>query len=239
MKRLVLIITVFLCSITETVYSQLNKGNILLGGSVNFGVGNIKNENDYKGRTRYFHISPNAGIALSKKIVMGCFMQYSFYRTVDDPNNYPIQGIYTNNQHRLSVPYFYAQYYKKIAGSFYFVPEARIGEFLVYDMITSKSTIPVSTTKTKYILGGIDFRLVPRITYFINHRLMLTAAYGSIGFSSHHGRVESETSGVTTTGKLNRTSFNFNFSPQSLNIGIFFILNNKKTTANSASTSSS
>jgi len=225
----VIIVVAMLSIITGNVYSQISKGNVLLGGTLGFAVHKDKIDSNFNTRQFGFFISPKIGVAVTDKWVVGVGLDYTVYVRKGDEQPGLTYSEYRAVNHQLGSPFLYANYYKKIIGKFYFVPEMQLGDFVNYTYYKVVYQPNDETIYEKIKSSGVGVSVLPSFAFFITHRLLFTASYGRLGFYTQKGTRESKYfNDPKYESKTSTTALYANFSPASLYLGLTFVLNNKK-----------
>ncbi|HET9055924.1 MAG TPA: hypothetical protein VFN30_03650 [Chitinophagaceae bacterium] len=191
------------CSILfiSLLEAQISKNSLLLGGSVGFNSNNSEGYNNIKSSQKNFYINPAAGIAVRTNLILGGELSYSYsksstaYATVEKTNTYGA-GIFLRK-------------YLPVSGKFYFFGQAHAGANLLkikneglpnYFMVTQKG-------------WGINFGVVPGISFAINKRLHLESGFNNIFFANYQQlKREDITIGGITKSKTNSFSIGSNIS---------------------------
>jgi hypothetical protein len=218
MKSKILLTIVILFCIAFTSNAQINKGNILLGGSFNFGsTKNIQPyyNNDYKYKSIFANIQ--IGKVVKENTIAGLIFSYSY--SGQHPTNFPDSNFNKNNQYSAGV--FYRRY-KKLLNNFYFFGE--VDGMYIYSQ-NSQGYLQDGSDKVKVISNGGSVSFVPGISYGICKSLQVELSMPNIislsYLSSKINYTTPPTVNVNTKG--NNFSFNANLNSNFLsNFGIGF-----------------
>jgi len=124
------------CSIVFFANAQIKKGEILLGGGVNY---NTSSAGSTSGKSNSFYISPSVGQAVQDNLIVGLNLYYSH----NSQNN-----IYKSNSYGGSV---FIRKYKPLGNSgFSIYLEGSLGG--TYNKATSNQPVGVTSNQTKGIV---------------------------------------------------------------------------------------
>jgi hypothetical protein len=207
-----LIFILFTLAICQ-VNAQLSKGNILVGGSVNFSSSNSDSDNSsgfVSSKSSQFAFSPKAGFFVSDKSVVGITLTYDTYG------------------YKYQYPTYYDQYRQKgvAIGSFYrqYFPLGEHAAFFVQGLAqfsTGKRTNYNGYNDLENIQDtkGISFVITPGVNYFLNNKWGLEATMGSASYSMTE--LDGEDAAINSNSKSNHIGFNLSLSLFSLGLQYF------------------
>jgi hypothetical protein len=165
MTRILLTLIVFL-SLTSIVNAQLNKGSLLVGGTLSYsGNSNTFPSNDQNAHSGLFNVS--LGKAINESSVFGVNLSYSFYHT----SNYYYQGYQgpiTYKTNNYSIGIFYRKY-KSLGKDFYLFGEAGAG----YDGSNLSGTDDLGNKNLSGTGNGGHINFYPGIDYKISKKFFL------------------------------------------------------------------
>jgi hypothetical protein len=89
MKSIACFVFVLICVCVQSGYAQLEKGNVMVGGSMRFSRSTTKNSSGTPTAIiKSFSISPDISYFLTDRFAAGLSFPYSFYRTTDKVGNF-------------------------------------------------------------------------------------------------------------------------------------------------------
>lgn len=154
-KSLLLVVMVFM---STAAFGQIQKGDIQLGGSLNynsFDAGNGENTN--------FRISPRAALFLSDNISLGASLGYEDRTGGSSESNQFFFGVY-------------ARFHKSVSDKFYLFlqPDITFG---------SGSTNPLGTQE--FDVNSFNFNLMPGMMYFLSEKIALDLSFGGLFYNNN------------------------------------------------------
>lgn len=210
------ILAMFLFSLASN--AQINKGSIMLGGSLGGNFNNIKDPDTVTSKTNSFSISPAIGFAVSNNTIVGFSLQYGF-------NNYKYPYLLQEQKYHSYGAGVFLRKYKPLSKDFYLFGE---GELMYNHYTYNYSTNNNNGTEYDSKGNSIALNITPGIAYSLTRCIQLEAGLQnllSIGYSSGKenakdpNNIDYKTSGV---------NFNSSLSPVSLSgisLGIRFLIN--------------
>lgn len=203
MKKMIVMAALALFG-SQFAKAQVQKGDILVGGTVGFTNSSSKVDGtDTKNTVSNFTISPKAGYALSDKWMVGVFVDGTFGTEKDE-----VGSVTTKEKSTMIAPGVFVRNYCQIADSkVYFTSEANVsygfGNYKAGDVKVSKTS-------------AINANVVPGISYLVGKHLMLEGQFGGLGYSNE--TVELEATGA----KTKNSDFAFNFTKK-FRVGVSFL----------------
>ena len=196
-KQLLTLVLLLSCSIS---YAQIQKGDILLGGSVRFSTFTIDVEDS---RTNFLDFNPQAGFFVSDRTSIGPLVSYSHESRKQENQNFSL--IEKTNTFSFGA---YMRNYKPITEKLYFFLESSI----VYG--TGNRSIELQGDNNEGDITLFQIRVAPQLSYFIGEKLafdirLFSATY-SIDNTDEIGGVglpERDITGFNLTGGLNSVGF--------------------------------
>lgn len=204
MKKMIVVAVLGLFG-TQFAKAQVAKGDILVGGNVNFSTSTSKPDgvSDTKSTTTNFGISPKVGFALSDKWMVGVFAGTNFNTDKDE-----VAGVETKDQVNIITPGVFVRNYHVLGGSkFAFFGEANVG----YGFGTSKT----DGTETGKVTS-LQVNVLPGISYFVTKCFVLEGSFGGINYTNMTN--EARPSGA----KEKSNSFDLTFTKE-INVGVSFL----------------
>lgn len=217
-KSLLLVLSLMLLSTSS--FAQLQKGNLLLGGNVNFQTSSTESDNlgvagGNTAKSNSFFVSPLVGYFLSDRTVLGLKIDYSSSKT----ENLIFSGpsvIFEND--RIGLGPFVRRYFPvKEWVAFYGQAEVNYGSARHFQTNNSSSS---SETKTRYV----SFAASLGLSFFPTQWMSIDVSANPLSFSSQKNQnILGGASGSETT----TNGFDFNLNSNSLSLGAHFFLNKK------------
>jgi hypothetical protein len=197
MKKLTLLCAALLLCCTG--FAQIEKGDIQLGGSVQFNSMDIEDIN-----FQQFNISPRAGLFLSGTTSLGLQIDYSSTKqdVFSAQNGEVLES--TSNQFIFSA---YARFHKAVSENFYLYLQPAIG------FGTGKAKLDGTELGD---LSSFNLGVGPGLTYFLSPRFALEATWGAVSYTSTKidGPISSETS----------NSFDIGLNLDNIGLGISYYI---------------
>lgn len=217
-KSLVLILSLMLLSISS--FAQLQKGNLLLGGNVNFQTSSTESDNlgvagGNTAKSNSFSISPLVGYFLSDRTVLGVKVNYFSSKT----ENLILAGpsvIFENDQIGLG-PFVRRYFPVKDWVAFYGQAEVNYGSARHFQTNNSNSS---SETKIR----SVNFAASLGLSFFPTKWMSIDVSAHPLSFSSQKNQ---NTSGGASGSETTTNGFNLNLNSNSLSLGAHFFLNKK------------
>lgn len=195
---------------TTLAFAQPEKGDIFLGGSLNFNMGSSKGEvagvSADGPKTLNFGISPRVGYFLSDKIVVGLDLGFNSASSNDDSSGTEIKT--SSSMYGGGV---FARYYIVPADRFALFFEAGVGAMLGGSKVETAG-VSVDGPNSFNLNAG----LTPGVAFYVSKRVALEANYGFLGYTSTSTKIE--TAGVET--KTNAGNFGLNINPSTFEFGM-------------------
>lgn len=208
-KTLLLAITA--TGISLASYGQINKGTVLLGGSIG-AASNKYEQGNSKQKNNFLVLSPAAGLAIRTNMVAGLRLSYGRTTSKNDPPN-SFSAKTTTYGGGL-----FLRHYKPLGKSFYLYGEAAAS----YDY---NEQVQYGTVEAVNKLNSVSLALTPGLTYAVGRRIHLEASINnivSLGYISGKSYTTNPASSVT---KQTSFGFNTNFSASNpLSLGIRLVL---------------
>lgn len=208
MKKLQLLLLSFV--VATMAFAQHAKGDIYLGGNLNFGVGssntkvgNTKNEGP---KTFNLGIQPKVGYFISDKFSVGVDLGFSTRNTKID--NLGTTTTYSNMAFGGGI---FARYYVMPVEKFGFFFEANAGA-MAGSSKTKIGAIKTDGPNTLEINAGIT----PGIVVYVSNRVALEANYGFLGYTSSTSTDKSGPQDI----KDNQGDFGLNINPSTFKFGV-------------------
>jgi hypothetical protein len=198
--------------------AQLQKGNIMIGGSLSFS--NNSSEQDFatgfsSSEATSFRLSPKAGYLLSDRAVIGLGLGL-----ITSMNEYTSNSSSQETRSKgLDISPFYRQYFSlsdKVA--FFAHGTATLG----FSKSKSKSQNGTDVDETEGNGTSYAIGIAPGVNYFLNEKWALEASLGGLGYSAGN----SDTSG-TFGSDIKSRGFNFNFGIDSFSFGLKYFISHK------------
>jgi len=217
-KSLILILSLMLLSTSS--FAQLQKGNLLLGGNVNFQTSSTESDNlgvagGNTAKSNSFFVSPLVGYFLSDRTVLGLKVDYSSSKT----ENLIFAGpsvIFEND--RIGLGPFVRRYFPvKDWVAFYGQAEVNYGSARHFQTNNSNSS---SETKTR----SVNFVASLGLSFFPTKWMSIDLSANPLSF--YHQNNEN-TLGNSSSSEVNTNGFNFNLNSNSFFLGAHFFLNKK------------
>lgn len=204
MKNFKITLVLFGLGLVFNATAQFQKGAVLLEGSAGFSA-EFKNDGDSEGsKPPYdFYVGAKAGYFLDEKNEIGIGLGWDKARY-----NYTSQFSQTSSGVSTSL---YWRHYTRLGERLYFSYSVRTGAD--FDKFTTRSfeTGAKSENKTLQLSVG----LTPSLVYMVRPKIGLRGSFGNLGFNFRKQK----------DVDYWENSFNASFSPQSLNFGLFLLLN--------------
>lgn len=216
MKRKFLLMSFSLLCIFSKLHAQIDKGNLVLGGSINYS--SIKNVQPYNNsQSKNFGANIQIGKAVNRNSVAGLIISYGYYKA--NIINFSDSDLNKSNQYGAGV--FYRKY-KTLLKDFYFFGELNL-VYTHYD--NSQQTLQSGGDGSKFVSKGGSISFVPGLSYQLWKSLQIELTMPNIFSASY---VHSETnynnaSMQPVDNKGNNFYVNSNFNSNLLyNFGIGF-----------------
>ena len=195
-KLFTLIVIAVLTS--SSIYAQISKGSILLGG----GIGYSNQENKQEGstvesKTSNFYISPAIGIAVKENLIVGGDLSFSSQMQENGSNET------TNKYYGAGI---YMRKYLAVASRFYIFGQGRIGGN-IFDGENTQVTDFISNSKGYNINAGI----YPGISFQVNKKLHLETGFNNLVYLQYEN-VKIKTQSLGNIDNYTSKSFSVNSS---------------------------
>ena len=197
MGKLFTLITIAVFT-SSSIYAQISKGSILLGG----GIGYSNQENKQEGstvesKTSNFYISPAIGIAVKENLVVGGDLSFSSQMQENGSN------VTTNKYYGAGI---YMRKYLPVASRFYIFGQGRIGGN-IFDGENTQVTDFISNSKGYNINAGI----YPGISFQVNKKLHLETGFNNLVYVQYEN-VKIKTQSLGNVDNYTSKSFSVNSS---------------------------
>ena len=195
-KLFTLIVIAVLTS--SSIYAQISKGSILLGG----GIGYSNQENKQEGstvesKTSNFYLSPAIGITVKENLIVGGDLSFS-------------NQMQENGSNETTTKYYgagiYMRRYVPIANRFYIFGQGRIGGN-IFDGENTQVTDFISNSKGYNINAGI----YPGISFQVNKKLHLETGFNNLVYLQYEN-VKIKTQSLGNIYNYTSKSFSVNSS---------------------------
>lgn len=234
MKPIFLILVILICPIS--IFSQIQKGNILLDFSGNYSKKFSNNgviNNYFQNEEKQLNSQISLAYAVGNSYYLGAGFQYG-YQKLTSTNKLLIPGVYImssvmETKTNMPIPYIYGGYYKQIWNKLYFTVDLRVGysfstvkteslsavRSLIDDNYIETEIIGVNSSMNEEVnanllLAGIN----PRVHYFLGARMSAFLELGNLQYSIQDW-------------DSNLSQWNVDFSPKYWSVGVMFTLSNK------------
>ncbi len=218
MKKIITLSIIAMSFFCLSSKAQINKGSIMLGGSLGGNFNNIKDPDTVTSKTNSFSISPAIGFAISDNTIVGFSLQYGF-------NNYKY---YYNAQEQKYHSYgagIFARKYKSLSKDFYLFGEGELMyDHYSYNYSTSNNNGSEYDSKG----NSIALNITPGIAYSLTRCIQLEAGLQnllSIGYSSAKENAKDPNNLNYKTSNVNFSSSLSPVSLSSISLGIRFLIN--------------
>lgn len=205
------------CFSVASTFAQINKGTILVGGSLGMSLSSDQGYNstltqDIK--QQYYLVRPSVGIAIKQNMVVGAQLQYGHEKTTEANDFYS-----NNNDYGMAI---FVRGYKTLGKGFYAFAQLNAGGRYARGEYHYNAQIDYNNSRSH----EVRVSLYPGIAYTITKRIQIEAGYSDIGYISYT-RTKINSS-MNTLTSLTRSSFLFGSSVSNLRgitLGIQFLLN--------------
>ncbi|MCW3075247.1 MAG: hypothetical protein JWP69_2316 [Flaviaesturariibacter sp.] len=209
MKKL-LLVAVAAVSASLASNAQINKGTVLLGGSIGASTSEAE-QGIFNQKERSFSLSPTVGYTIRTNTVLGIGFSYGHGKSSFSGDN-------TSSNHFGG--HLFLRRYKSLSKSFYLYGEAGLGyresESEQFHTTTDKS---IGEQKNFFI------NLTPGVAYAVNKRIHLEASINSIASVGYSSGRRYNTSAPGNISKYKNVAFQTNLSSSNpLTLGIRLIL---------------
>lgn len=217
-KSLILILSLMLLSISS--FAQLQKGNLLLGGNVNFQTSSTESDNlgvagGNTSKSNRFSFSPLVGYFFSDRTVLGLKVDYFSSKT----ENRILAGptiIFENDGIGLG-PFVRRYFPIKEWVAFYGQAEVNYGSARHLNTNSSSSS---SETKTR----SVNFAASLGLSFFPTQWMSIDLSANPLSFYHQNNQ---NNSGSSSSSEVNTSGFNFDLNSNSFSLGAHFFLNKK------------
>lgn len=234
MKKVFIILSFLGCQLTQ---AQTEKGNILLGASVNYSQGKSK----YQGENTPDIYLENKNSNVNENVRVGYFFANNFAAGVllthqyslssqKNVNNQPLNPGTTDSKNignTINAGLFLRGYKTFAENKFAFFYELS-GSYVFgrnNGTTTVKNNFATTITKSHNDISGFNVGIRPGFTYFITKKIGLEASVGNLAFNSQ--KTEAYDNNNTKTSTTTHSNFDFNLSAATLYIGATFYLGGK------------
>jgi len=208
-------------------FAQLQKGNLLLGGNVNFQTAttNLDNSNVVGGSkvtSNNFSFGPVLGYFVSDRTVMG--LKFS-YLSSHSENTSQIGQIFTIENNQILMGPFLRRYFAvKEWLAFYGQAEVNYGSAKQFQEIDTNTSTTEMKTRSVYLVASLGLSFFP--TKWMSIDLSANPFY----FFHQNSQTIVEGQSISDNSvsyELDATGFNFNLNSNSFFLGAHFFLNRK------------
>ena len=212
MKKLQLLFVAMFA--VAVAFAQPAKGDLLLGGALNFDMGASKvkvGSTTAKGpKTMGVGITPKIGYFLSDKVVIGANLGFGLNSTTDKSTPTTVKNSALT-------------YGGGVFARYYIVPTERMAFFFeggVNVMAGSSKSKAGNVTVDGPKTLGIGAGITPGIAVYVSKRVALEANYGFLGYNTNTSTTEA--GGVKT--KSTSGGFGLNLNPNTFRFGVTILL---------------
>lgn len=204
----------FFFAIAYVSQAQIKKGDILLGGTLNFGTQKTTTDNNNPNpayKQTYFNITPSIGKAIKDNLLAGFDLSFTGSKSTQGSGT----GSYTNKQYNYGAGVFLRQY-KPLGSGFAIFMQTRLGG----SYNTQKNQMDGAPYPYNNIKGySFDLSFYPGIAYAITKRVQLETGFANLVDVNYAHSKNTITTGanndVLSTARSNNfaisTSLNNNF----------------------------
>ena len=212
MKKL-LLLAITATGISLMSYGQINKGTVLLGGSIGINT-STNDQGSSTQKSQSYNFSPSVGLAIRTNTILGIGFGYGHYKTKYDPAS-------GNSENTSYGSHLFVRKYKALGNSFFLVGEARIG----YGNYKSEQSFVLSTDKVIQKQDNLFINLTPGIAYVVNKHIHLEGTLNSLASLQYSSNKNYNTTSPNNVSKGSSFGFQSNISSNNpLNLGIRFLL---------------
>ena len=227
MKKLILIL-LFATGVSLNTSAQVQKGAMLIGGSVGFSHSN--NEDDIveydqitgtrNTKTNTFSIIPSFGIFVANSLELGVGAGYNFSKYENSSTDNSYYSLQETKDRKFIVNPYLSKYFK-IAEKFYITGTLNMGvgfgkKQRVYNISNQEKT-------KDYNDFFLDFNITPGIRYFINKNWALSGNIGQIYYNWSKSVQETD---MEDNPKETNSNFGISMALNTFNVGIQYYLHN-------------
>lgn len=199
-------------------FNQISQGSIVVGGSLSLSVSNEKTEQDGDTEdgptTTHFSLIPDFEYFLADNLSVGLGIGYSLDRSKSEGAN--TETIYKDGTFLVNP---YIKKYFSLGDRAYFYGQAILG--LGFGKETNEVKAGTITTSVEENYNTFSLGIVPGFKFDVTEKIGLEAGIGYVGYVNHtykSGSGNNEEKEITNT-------FQFNFIPNSLTLGIRYTFN--------------
>ncbi len=231
MKRLTLIL-IFL-GIVYLGFAQLQKGNMYLGGNINFFQDNFNkldtasgfNEGESVNKSNYFSGTLNFGYMVRTNLALGTLFRYNYSDQSFRTNNTTSSSFWpkenTGKYNGYALGCFARKYWPLGESMFAFFVQASlsygVGTYISRQMFLENNSGEYIYRNTSRKEDIVTFRLTPGLVYFINEHFGAECSMGNITYATTKTRYFSN---EQQTGSSNGSNLRANFSVSAFYIGL-------------------
>lgn len=218
-KRLLLFLPLFILSVSG--FAQLQKGNKLLGGTINYSTSNNTPMDPIglpgqASKTNSFTLSPIFGVFVTDRTVLG--LRFNF-NSLSNENVFSDGGVFNYESNQFGFGPFVRRYFPvKEWVAFYGQADLNYASGTIEQNYSASLNQGYKQSTKAFNLGASL-----GLAFFPTNWMSVDLAINPINFS--HSVNENE--GGSTISSENVNTFNVNLSSQSFNIGAHFFLNKK------------
>lgn len=183
---------------SSSIYAQISKGSVLLGGGIGYNSQENKQEGStIENKTSNFYVSPAIGIAVKENLIVGGDLSFSSQMQENGSNET------TNKYYGAGI---YMRKYLPIANRFYIFGQGRVGAN-IFDGETTQGTDYISTNKGYNVNVGI----YPGISFQMNKKLHLETGFNNLVYVQYeNGKIKTQSLG--NMSNVTSKSFSVNSS---------------------------
>jgi Outer membrane protein beta-barrel domain len=195
MKKIIICLTAFLCTLYTSAQTQTDKGNFVLGGNINYTLKTYDNsvyDFYYSNLTQEnsFTINPNIGYFVNKNLAIGADVFYAYQQQKYNINNFqtyqPLNSFQAETTESLTnVSTFglgaYLNYYVPIIDKLSFFVNNSIS-FANGNVETKYSDTTISSQDGK--ISGFGIAVSPGLIYFVSPRLSFQTKFADLHYRS-------------------------------------------------------
>lgn len=224
-KSHLLVLSLMLLSISS--FAQLQKGNLLLGGNVNFQTAttNLDNSNAVGGSqvtSNSFSFGPVLGYFISDRTVMGLKLSYLTSSSENNPQTGQISTIDT--EQILMGPFLRRYFPAKDWLAFYGQAEVSYGSAKQFQEINANSSSTEMKTRSVNFIASLG------LSFFPTKWMSIDLSANPLSFFHQNSQTISKGQNISenpATYELTTTGLNLNFNSNSFFLGAHFFLNRK------------
>jgi hypothetical protein len=222
MKNFLITAALLLLFLSVTLSAQPQRGNIVLGGTINYSSNKYQSypnyPNDLANETiSQLMVSPSFGIFVSDQFMYGLALGYSSNKTEDNGNDGYTSDNYSSHLYFISPFLRYYNYFNSMVGIFtelsfsYGSGEIESMNYQLYE--------PYST---KFDITSYTISLKPGISLNLSNKLLIEASVGLLEYNSTTFHQTSPTTTKVDDTKNSTIGISFNLNSLELGVQILF-----------------